>query len=177
MNIRISEIVEGGLRITTHRRPEWVDNVPELSAQDDHMRLVSDVLIDLFLTREEGEINVSGTVTFTLHALCSRCLEPVRRTLSPEVRLVLTNDVRFSEDTDSDLDVDYAYYEGEEIVLGDYLREVVAMGLPVRVLCDEGCRGLCPHCGANLNAGDCGCRSHWVDPRLVVLEKIRDQLK
>jgi uncharacterized protein len=31
------------------------------------------------------------------------------------------------------------------------------MDLPIQVLCDPNCRGLCSQCGANLNEGDCGC--------------------
>ena len=43
------------------------------------------------------------------------------------------------------------------------------LSLPEGVLCSEGCRGLCPVCGKNLNDGDCGCGNDDTDPRLEAL--------
>ena len=52
--------------------------------------------------------------------------------------------------------------------------ELLFLGLPTRDLCREGCRGLCPKCGKNLNEGDCGCDRKEIDPRLAVLKKFLD---
>ena len=54
-------------------------------------------------------------------------------------------------------DIGLAYYEGEEIDLTPLVHEQALLALPTRPLCTEGCRGLCPRCGTNLNAGPCGC--------------------
>ena len=43
----------------------------------------------------------------------------------------------------------------------------ILLELPTSMVCDEGCKGLCPECGANLNEGDCGCRPSAGDPRLA----------
>jgi uncharacterized protein len=48
-------------------------------------------------------------------------------------------------------------FEGDEIDLVDGIQEQVIMALPFKPLCREGCRGLCPQCGADLNLGDCAC--------------------
>ena len=48
------------------------------------------------------------------------------------------------------------------------------LALPTKHLCREDCRGLCPHCGKNLNEGLCGCREDKVDPRLAVLAQLMD---
>ena len=37
----------------------------------------------------------------------------------------------------------------------------------------DDCRGLCARCGADRNAGDCGCATGWADPRLAVLQTLR----
>ena len=57
----------------------------------------------------------------------------------------------------------------DEVVVTDLL-----LALPTKHLCREDCRGLCPHCGKNLNEGECGCRPD-VDPRLAVLEQLLDK--
>ena len=49
------------------------------------------------------------------------------------------------------------WYEGEEIDLSPLLRERLLLALPTLPLCRDDCRGLCARCGADLNAGPCGC--------------------
>jgi uncharacterized metal-binding protein YceD (DUF177 family) len=58
-----------------------------------------------------------------------------------------------------------------EIDMAPYIWETMILNLPERVLCAEGCRGLCPVCGANRNEKDCGCSEDDSDPRLEVLKK------
>jgi len=53
------------------------------------------------------------------------------------------------------------------------LREQFQLALPMKPLCAESCRGLCPECGANLNRANCGCDPKWVvDPRLAPLKAL-----
>lgn len=65
-------------------------------------------------------------------------------------------------------------YEGDEIDLTDPLRENILLELPMKPLCDEECKGLCPTCGTNLNEGACKCEGdrEVVDPRLAVLKDL-----
>jgi uncharacterized protein len=53
------------------------------------------------------------------------------------------------------------------------MREQFYLALPMKPLCQEGCRGLCPQCGTNLNQSECACISEWKDPRLAPLEAIK----
>ena len=52
----------------------------------------------------------------------------------------------------------------------DLLREQFLLALPMKPLCEEACRGLCPDCGANLNRAACDCAPKWEDPRLAALK-------
>ena len=54
---------------------------------------------------------------------------------------------------------DFSLQEVIETVvdLDDLLRQQLYLSLPVKNLCAEECRGLCPGCGANLNQADCTC--------------------
>jgi uncharacterized protein len=45
----------------------------------------------------------------------------------------------------------------------------------MRVLCKETCKGLCPHCGKDLNATICDCRMEFIDERLAVLKKLKKE--
>jgi uncharacterized protein len=46
----------------------------------------------------------------------------------------------------------------ETIDLTDGIREDIILRLPLKNLCSEDCKGLCPKCGKNLNEGACGCK-------------------
>ncbi|MGB9809870.1 MAG: YceD family protein, partial [Caldanaerobacter sp.] len=48
----------------------------------------------------------------------------------------------------------------------------VILSLPMKFLCKEDCKGLCPICGTNLNYGSCSCKREDIDPRLEVLSKL-----
>ncbi len=173
MKIRVSEIPESGLHLVTDRKPDWLSNIPELSSSEQETHLTSDIHLDLLVTKDNRDISVEGTITLTLQTPCSRCMEIVRLTLRPGVHLILTPGIKFGDDSDPESNIDYSTYEGEEVEIGDYLREVLAMDIPYKVLCREECKGLCPTCGANLNFGDCSCRQQWVDERFQVLKKLK----
>jgi len=53
------------------------------------------------------------------------------------------------------------------------LRVNLLTSLPLQVLCRPACRGLCPHCGQNLNEKDCGCPQGDADPRFAVLRQLK----
>lgn len=119
--------------------------------------------------------NRAGLVTLRLDCgfeysrECDRCGEEVRRDMdmSFEHRLVqsLSGDAAddYIETPDFTLELD-------EVVISDIL-----LTLPLKTLCKEDCRGLCPQCGANLNLGECGCDRRTVDPRLEILKQFMDE--
>ena len=54
-------------------------------------------------------------------------------------------------------DPDQYVFEASSIDLTDAIRDALTLELPLRVLCKEDCKGLCPKCGVNLNTGSCSC--------------------
>jgi uncharacterized protein len=70
-------------------------------------------------------------------------------------------------------DLDFEYYEGEVIDLDEVIFEQVVLQVPMKPLCSESCRGLCPHCGVNLNKTTCNCQNEVIDERLAVLKRIK----
>lgn len=63
-------------------------------------------------------------------------------------------------------------YSGDVLDFSEGFMEAVILALPIKRLCREDCRGLCPRCGTNLNQGNCGCREERVDPRLAPLRQL-----
>ena len=59
------------------------------------------------------------------------------------------------------------------IDLGQMMREQFFLVLPMKPLCQDECKGLCPACGINWNKGACNCSNQSEDPRLAALKALR----
>jgi len=173
MKIKLSEILDSGLHLVTSREPNWLHNIPELFTEGEDVRITSELSFDLWISKGTGDVTVDGELLCSVLFPCSRCLSPVELKISPRVHLVLSPEVNIGVDADCKTGTDYETYSGEQIDLGDYMREVIARDLPLKVLCAEQCRGLCSECGANLNETQCGCGSDWVDPRFEALKSLK----
>jgi uncharacterized protein len=57
------------------------------------------------------------------------------------------------------------------------MQEQFYLSLPMKPLCAEDCKGLCPVCGTNLNRGTCQCQRSWDDPRFAALKNLRANKK
>jgi len=77
------------------------------------------------------------------------------------------------EDELSTEDLEYGYYQDDVIDLDNLIFEQVMLQIPIKILCTDTCKGLCPHCGMNLNTASCSCHAEFIDERLAVLKKIR----
>ncbi|MGQ0793831.1 MAG: YceD family protein [Deltaproteobacteria bacterium] len=173
MRIRHTEIGKDGLHIATSSKAEWLTNMPDAALNERDARIVSVIDLDIQVTKVLKEVTVSGVMSFSIESPCARCLAPVELTLSPEVNLVLSpKEASDGDEAKSDEYVDFETYSGDEIDLGGYLREVVAMSLPVKVVCAEDCAGLC-QCGADLNFEACSCSGYWEDSRFSALKSLK----
>jgi uncharacterized protein len=95
---------------------------------------------------------------FDLFHRSSRTLEPTARDEEIELK-------------PGELDV--GFFAGEGLEFNDSLRELILMEVPMKPVCRLDCRGLCPQCGANLNAGQCACPVEEADPRWAKLQALK----
>jgi uncharacterized protein len=72
-----------------------------------------------------------------------------------------------------DDDLSTAFYENDEIDLDQLMKEQFQLSLPMKPLCSDDCKGLCPVCGKNLNRDTCTCSRTWEDPRLAALKALK----
>jgi uncharacterized metal-binding protein YceD (DUF177 family) len=114
---------------------------------------------------------------------CSRCLEPVQIPISEKMTiLVRFSTGRFSSGSSNGRSSDGRFYKGipaeengeevknvppdvDRVDVTEELRQTLLLALPIKPLCEDDCRGLCPRCGINLNTGSCDCRQKTIDPR------------
>ena len=63
----------------------------------------------------------------------------------------------------------------EYIDISKDVREYALLAIPMKNLCKEDCKGLCSHCGKDLNEGECGCTNEKIDPRWIALKNLYKQ--
>jgi uncharacterized protein len=133
----------------------------------------------LQVNKSDREVIVKGKVTSVLDLQCSRCLKGFTRPFDIPVNVVYHPIEGIGEEKHElkDDEMDMGFYRGEEIDLQELVREQVLLNLQMKPLCDENCKGICPSCGADLNAGACRCKTQKIDPRLEVLKKLLDRGK
>ena len=126
------------------------------------------------------DIRLRGHLSTGLELQCARCLESVAQNVKRDFELLyrpLGADAGRDELSVTDAEAEIGYYQGEGILLEDVLREQVLLALPLKVTCREDCKGLCPHCGRNLNQEQCSCETPVEDPRWAALKNIRERLQ
>ena len=69
--------------------------------------------------------------------------------------------------------LDFSYYHGGEIDVGDLIRQHVSTNQPISYVCSEECKGLCQKCGINLNEKECNCATTHDDSPFAVLKKLK----
>jgi uncharacterized protein len=125
--------------------------------------------------KDKDRYQLTGRVQAPLDLVCSRCLETFRLDVDaqfdlsyvPHVENVGEGEVAIEED-----DLSTAYYRDDAIDLGQLVREQCYLALPMKPLCSENCKGLCPTCGTNWNTATCNCTTEWEDPRLAPLKRL-----
>jgi uncharacterized protein len=125
------------------------------------------------------DIRLNGELRASLELPCARCLEPVAQEVEHKFDLLyrpLGADAGKEELSVTGAEAEIGYYQGEGLLLEDALREQVLLALPLKVICREDCKGLCPHCGTNLNVAQCSCAEPADDPRWSALKEIRSKL-
>jgi len=123
---------------------------------------------------------VEGHFQTRVRLTCSRCLEDFDSLLASEFALTYTREAPglTAESTEEEVElqveeIGLMYFRGEEIDLRDGIQEQVVMAFPVKPLCDEKCKGLCPRCGADRNQGDCGCKREPISRQFALLKNLK----
>ena len=107
---------------------------------------------------------------------CSRCLSEYRRhsTLTLEEESFPTVDPSTGkkafppDESEGVIHIDSRHM----LDLSDVIRQYLLTDQPIKPLCEDGCLGLCPECGVNLNEEECKCNVASVDPRWNALTEL-----
>jgi uncharacterized protein len=188
MRINTDEIREDGLDLEETLSRAWLDGV---LAVDPHglFSATGPSQLTARLEKVEDGVLLRASLSPKLTTECSRCLDPVEvvvpvsftLSLIPEARAAtrqgLEDDGAGPEGANrgsfDPTEADEEVFKGKTIDLEPLVREQIILALPMETLCQEGCQGLCPHCGKDLNEGACGCSQRTGDPRWEKLKTLK----
>jgi uncharacterized protein len=148
--IEVQRIPPAGMRLSGILSPD------ELDLECEGVTVAGGLAYDLSVEVVSGELIVSGRLRVPLELICSRCLRVFGTEISVD---------RFS--------FSQAVKELEIIDLTANLREDIIVALPIKPLCAQTCKGMCAHCGKDLNLERCSCAPRSGDARWSALEEIK----
>jgi uncharacterized protein len=167
------------LELSHYRQPlqrfERTFDPSELHQEDEPYRIVAPVHLAFDIHKDKDKFRLVGTLRTELELPCSRCLEPFRMPIDLEFDQRYLPQSEASPEEESEVeedDLETSFYRDDQIDLDGLVREQFYLALPMKPLCREDCRGLCPQCGTNLNTGTCNCAAAWEDPRLAPLKAL-----
>ena len=182
MLIEIRELQIHPVDFEEHLVPGVIDFGPEIRQEGELATSGRAQLIQEHHGKHQliNDIRIAGDFSTRFELACARCLEPIRREVAKKFELLYRPqgaDAGKEELSVTAAEAEVGYYQGEGLLLEDVLREQVLLALPLKAICRDDCKGLCPHCGHNLNQEQCNCAEPLEDPRWSALKDIREKLQ
>jgi len=128
----------------------------------------------IHFVREGSKIKAKGEVQTTLSLRCINCLENFDLNVDSTFDIILfpVQLVDVGHATLSPDEMEYIFFDGEEIDLERILMEQVNLFIPFNPTCSPYCKGICPNCGVNLNFESCQCENSLSEMGLL-FDKIK----
>jgi len=148
----------------------------EINLQDEAVELKDDVKIEGEITKGIVETSVKGKIFANVELECSRCLQPIQSSLEIPFEANFVTPENYTQEREAKLnldDLEVSIFEGDRIDLSEIAREQILLALPIQVLCQNDCKGLCEKCGASRNLINCNCEEKEIDPRWQALRELK----
>ena len=149
----------------------------DVSSLLEDIEIVSPLVGDIVFTRIGEGILVTGKLTTSSRAVCRRCANEfiVGLDLDLEETFVMTHDVN----TGARIEVRGDHVDEANLIddrhildLAEVMRQNLLLAVPPFPLCRQDCKGICPHCGRDLNEGPCDCTREEINPQWGALERL-----
>ena len=136
-----------------------------LEFEGEEIRAIEDVKVEGVATSNEDVIVVNASIKTKLQLTCSRCLDTFIYPIDIDIEERFTNDIDLQQDGTM-------FVEGDSLDITEIIENCIISTLPIKRLCKDDCKGLCPECGVNKNVENCSCLDYDVDIRLTKLREL-----
>lgn len=169
MKIPIARVPEDGTELVVDD-DIMLHEVTDGSSVGAHVRCTVVRVMDDYLVR--------GDVSATVELECARCLAAFSQRVEGHLDVICSEgeklpDGEVEEERGMlDDEPDMCMVHDGMIDVGELAREMILLGLPIKPLCSDECKGICPECGQDLNEGECACAPRAADPRFDALRAL-----
>ncbi|HYK91966.1 MAG TPA: DUF177 domain-containing protein [Acidobacteriota bacterium] len=175
MFIEIDDLKQEPLHVCHTYRVGEVQFLHEDAALNEPVRT------DFLLTHKDRDLRIGGSVQTAIRFKCSRCVKEFSRPFSTNFDLFYLPQPDWKKNRNDEIELRYedmevAYYDGVRFDVDLMVLEQIELGMPMKFVCRDDCKGLCYRCGADLNEGECPCKKDEADARLSVLLEFRKKM-
>lgn len=147
---------------------EFLENVSDLNLDE---RYFGQLKINCKMDKSQHQIVIDCDLNCSAKLTCDRCVSDFERTYSDYFQ-----NIYFTTHEDGKTDEAGIYYVStneDKIDLSDDITETINLSLPMKILCSDECKGLCPSCGQSLNESECNCDAIIENP---IWDKLKENL-
>jgi len=163
MKIFVGDLIKG---VFEQKEINLSETIEDFEIAGDEIKLTSPVSLKGIIANENGILKLDGMLKLELELKCHRCLKELKTEFSLKINECFSNAESIHED--------FYKFSGNDIDLTEMLTDVIITNMPMKVLCEEDCKGLCSYCGDNLNHKECNCKKEDYDPRLEKLRQLKN---
>ncbi len=126
---------------------------------------------ELSVEQSPNGYHFNGIIIIPFEQTCDRCLTNFHDLRTTKFSFLLTDRNELIQD-DSE-DVFHFSQDDNEIELNSLFRELVLLEKQMKNICKKDCKGLCYHCGTNLNEEICECSIKTKDNPWEALKNLK----
>ncbi|OPY59396.1 MAG: hypothetical protein A4E55_00233 [Pelotomaculum sp. PtaU1.Bin035] len=146
-------------------RFDFLAELPPFELQGKNLSFPGPVKASLVVNSTGSALAVEGEVSGKLSLTCDRCLEHFDYSFEVPIKENYTRSTEGGGD-------EVVSFAGDILDITPEVIKSIILSLPMKAICREDCRGLCPSCGCNLNKDRCDCGKEDTDLRLSVLKDL-----
>jgi len=132
---------------------------------------------NVVLSKFDNQIILDAETGIIANLICDRCANEFHSVIKSNFRNVYLFRMNIKDAEGEKEDVVFIHPDTDKIDLDKDIRDYAVLVVPMKNLCSEDCKGLCPKCGKNLNEGVCDCNEENIDPRWEPIQKLKSKNK
>jgi len=128
------------------------------------------------LSKTHNQIVLKTDFSVIAHFDCDRCANNFESEIKGSYRMVYFFGSKPTDGENTDENLIFLHPDADRIEISNDLRDFALLSVPMKKLCREDCKGLCSHCGKDLNDGDCSCDKNNTDARWLPLQELKNKI-
>jgi uncharacterized protein len=130
---------------------------------------------NVVLSKFDNQIILDSETEIEANLICDRCAKDFHSVIKSNFRTVYLFRVNHDDADNEKEAIVFIHQDADKINLDEDIRDYAVLAIPMKNLCSEDCKGLCPKCGQNLNEGSCNCSEENIDPRWEPIQKLKSK--